>query len=61
MPVEVDLQTTGSPSGDAHIAKPKFFVDEVDVVMQAFANVRLQLQETCFVVLADLEATACVP
>jgi len=42
VPVEVDLQPTGQPCWYPYIAQPQFLIDEVEVVVQAFAVVGLQ-------------------
>lgn len=35
--VERDLKPAGQPDGYLHVAKPQFFVDEIDIVVEAFA------------------------
>lgn len=42
MPVEINLQPEGTPSGDADIAQAQLFIDEVKVIMQALAVVGAQ-------------------
>lgn len=37
VPVEIDLQTEGTPGGDPHIAKPQLLIDKVEVVVQTLA------------------------
>jgi len=35
--VEIDLQAKGTPSGDANIGQPQFFIDEVEIVVETLA------------------------
>ncbi len=37
MPVQADLQTAGQPGRYPHVTEAKFFIDEIEVVMQALA------------------------
>ena len=46
MPVEINLQAEGTPGGNAHITQSQFFVDEIEVVMQALAVVGAQVRLT---------------
>src|SRR5438045_3718584 len=43
MPIEVNLQPERAPGGDAHVAQPQVFVDEIEVVVQALAVVGAQI------------------
>ena len=43
VPVAVELQTKGTPSGYPHLAEPQIFVEEVEIVVQAFAVVVPQI------------------
>jgi len=42
MTIQADLQPAGKPCRHPHVAHAKFFVDEVEVIMQTFAVVRNQ-------------------
>src|SRR6202023_1438011 len=43
MSVEVDLQTARQPGGNTDVGQSQFFVDEVEIIMQALAVVGLQV------------------
>src|SRR5579862_4123892 len=43
MPVDINLQPDRAPSGDAHLAQPPAGIDEIEIVVQAFAVVGAQI------------------
>ena len=42
MPIHIKLETEGCPGGDTQIAQPQFLVNEIKVIMKAFALVKLE-------------------
>jgi hypothetical protein len=42
MPIAVNLQPAGQPGGNPDIAKPQFFIEEIEVVVQTLALIGLQ-------------------
>ncbi len=42
MAVHVELQTERGPCGDTQIAEPKFFVNEIEIIVETFALVKLK-------------------
>ncbi len=41
MPVHIKLEAERRPGGDSQITEAKFFVNEIKIVMEAFALIRL--------------------
>ena len=54
MPIAIELQAKRCPGGNTQIAQPKFFVDYIEVVMQAFAWYRLQVRLAIVLVVPGL-------
>jgi hypothetical protein len=58
VPVAVDLQPAGQPSGNSHVAKTKFLIHQIEVVMQAFALIGFQECFAAGLVMPRLECRA---
>jgi hypothetical protein len=48
MTIEVDLQPERTPRRNTNVAKPEFLIDKVEVIMQAFCQIGLEIGRTGF-------------
>lgn len=59
MAVHIKLKPEQRPCGNAEIAKPEFFIHEIEVIMETFTLVKFQERfPGCFVVLGLVSITA---
>ena len=52
--VHVELQTERGPCGDTQIAEPKFFVNEIEIIVKTFALVKLKECFPCGFIMQSL-------
>lgn len=42
VPIHIEQQTERRPGRDTKVTKPKFFVNEIEIIVEAFALVKLK-------------------
>ena len=58
MAVHIELQTERRPSRDTEVTEPKFFVNEIEIIVETFALVKLKECLACLLVMPWLISIA---